>query len=140
MPYAARTSVPVERTRAEIERLVVGTHKATQYVALIATTPPRAMIQFTLHDRIVRLELPLPMTPSTAAREQAYRARWRALLLVVKAKLEAVAAGVTTFEEEFLAHIVVPGGQTVGQWMRPQIAEAYRSGAAPKALEGFSGS
>lgn len=38
--------------------------------------------------------------------EQACRQAWRALALVIKAKLEAVDAGIVTFEEEFMAQIV----------------------------------
>ena len=40
------------------------------------------------------------------AHDQACRQKWRALLLVVKAKLEAVSAGISTLEAEFLANIV----------------------------------
>jgi hypothetical protein len=34
--------------------------------------------------------------------------RWRALLLMIKAKVEAVESGVVTFEDEWLAHFVLP--------------------------------
>ena len=60
--------------------------------------------------------------------EQACRQRWRALALVIKAKLEAVESGITTFEDEFLAHIVMPDGQTVATHIKPRIAEAYEGG------------
>ena len=63
------------------------------------------------------------------------RQKWRALALVIKAKLEAVESGIAVFEDEFMAYIVLPGGEeTVGDFMRPQIAEAYRIGAAPNML------
>ena len=45
-----------------------------------------------------------------AAWEQVCRQRWRALLLIIRAKLEAVASGITTLENEFLANIVLPDG------------------------------
>lgn len=64
----------------------------------------------------------------------AERQRWRALALVIKAKLEAVEAGITEFEEEFLAHIVLPNGGTVGQFMLPQVATAYETGQMPPLL------
>jgi hypothetical protein len=65
--------------------------------------------------------------------------RWRALALVIKAKLEAVAAGITTVEQEFLAHIVLPDGHTtVGTWMAPQLAAAYDAGTMPALLPGVS--
>ena len=58
--------------------------------------------------------------------ERAQRQRWRALLLVIKAKLEAVEAGITTVDDEFLAHILVPGtDQTVGGSVGPDVARAY---------------
>jgi hypothetical protein len=60
--------------------------------------------------------------------EQACRQRWRALNLVVKAKLEAVESGIATFEDEFLAYTMLPGGATVGQWLTPQLDEVYRRG------------
>jgi hypothetical protein len=66
--------------------------------------------------------------------EQAGRQRWRALALVIKAKLEAVAAGITTIEDEFLAHTVLPDGSTVGQFMKPQLAVAYEQGSMPTTL------
>ena len=71
------------------------------------------------------------------AYEQAVRQRWRALALVVKAKLEAIEAGITTFEEEFLAYIMLPDGQTVGQWIKPQVDDAYRLGTMPTTLPGL---
>jgi hypothetical protein len=48
--------------------------------------------------------------------------------LVIKAKLEAVEGGITTFEDEFLAHIVLPDGQTVAHHVRPRIEAVYSSG------------
>ena len=69
-----------------------------------------------------------------AAWEQACRQRWRALPLIIKAKLEAVESGITTLESEFLANIVLPDGGTVGQWLTPQVAEAYATGRMPPML------
>ncbi len=65
--------------------------------------------------------------------------RWIILLaLVIKAKLEAVETGITMFDEEFLAHIVLPNGNTVGQFMLPQVESTYNSGAMPPLLPGIS--
>jgi hypothetical protein len=69
-----------------------------------------------------------------AAWEQACRQRWRALALVVKAKLEAVECGISTFEEEFLAWMMLPDGSTVGDRMLPQLETAYRTGQMPPLL------
>lgn len=63
------------------------------------------------------------------------RQRWRALLLVIKAKLESVENAIETFEESFLGQIVMPNDQTVATIIRPQIGEAYKTGKMPKQLQ-----
>lgn len=67
--------------------------------------------------------------------EQACRQRWRALALVIKAKLEAVECGISTIEREFLANVVMPDGSTVGDVIEEQIANAYLTGKMPPLLE-----
>ena len=154
--YAKDTTVAVEKSRGEIER-TLARYGATAFA--YGWDQERAMLQFEADHRMVRFLLPLPdrnavefqRTPSRgfarsdeqvyAAWEQACRQRWRALALVVKAKLEAVSAGISEFEDEFLAHIVLPDGSTAGQWMRPQIAAAYETSRMPPmlALGGGSG-
>lgn len=52
----------------------------------------------------------------------------------MKAKLEAVAAGISTIEQEFLAWVVMPDGSTVGELAIPAIAESYRTGRTPNLL------
>lgn len=64
-------------------------------------TSNMAVVMFVCHGRKVKFELQLPES------QQQLRQRWRALLLAIKAKLEVVETGISTFEEEFLAHIVV---------------------------------
>lgn len=149
--YAENTSVSTEKSRGEIER-TLQRYGATGF--MYGWQGDRAAVQFDMHARRIRFELPLPdpkdraftqtpngrrtRTPAQAAEawEQACRQRWRALSLAIKAKLEAVECGITDFESEFLAHIVLPGGQTVGRWMLPQIAETYQTGRMPPLLPG----
>ncbi len=63
------------------------------------------------------------------AYQQACRERWRGLVLLVKAKLEIVRMGASTFEREFLADLVLPSGmtaaETIGPYMQRLIAEGY---------------
>jgi hypothetical protein len=141
--YAAKTTVPVERSRNEIES-TLARYGASQF--LYGWDRDGAVIAFVVEPepgqkRQVRFHLPLPSrderrfthhsrgrrTPESAEREweQAARQRWRALLLVVKAKLEAVESGIATFEDEFLAYIMLPDGRTVGGWIGPQLEAAY---------------
>jgi len=142
--YAAQTTVSVEKSRAEIEGTLTR-YGATAFA--YAWQGSRAVIQFEAKDRRIKFELPLPakdekrfthyrhssgkMLRRTSQSqinemwEQGCRQSWRALALVIKAKLEAVAAGITEFESEFLANIVLPDGRTVGDHARPEIAIAY---------------
>jgi hypothetical protein len=66
--------------------------------------------------------------------DQAVRQRWRALVLVLKAKLEAIESGISSFEDEFLAQTVLPDNTTVGGFMRPQLDRAYELGVMPSAM------
>ena len=98
-------------------------------IKFVLTLPDPNDREFTHHSRGER-------APAAAEKawEQASRQRWRALALVIKAKLEAVAAGITTVEDEFLSHTVLPDGSTVGQWAAPQLALAYEQRTMPTAL------
>ncbi len=146
MSFADKTSVPVTRTRVEIETMLT---KAGASKFATAFGDSRAEVYFELNDRAVKFRMPLPElrdipTRSTgkyrwsdrpvSAREaelqQRLRSAWRALLLTIKAKLVSVDQGVETFEEAFLAHLVVPGsgGKTVGQEIMPKLEMAYRDG------------
>lgn len=128
--YAEKTRVPVSQSRSEIEKLL-DRHKAKQYGTAVDYDARTARVQFRLHDRIVRfvITLPDPKKLGNGSRlEQAERQRWRALLLVIKAKLESVENGIELFEEAFLANIVMPGDQTVAEIVRPAIAQSYKSG------------
>lgn len=146
--FAKDTVVPVAKSRAEIEALLVR-YGADTFAS--GWDAGRATIGFRCHGRFVRFSLTMPalaefkkhprytwksLTDAQAGvkMDQEMRRRWRALALVIKAKLEAVATGITTFEEEFLAHIVLPDGGTVGTWMAPQIDAAYSTGKMPALL------
>lgn len=149
--YAAKTQVSSEKSKQEIERILTR-YGATEF--LYGTRSDCAVIAFKMVERNVRFLLPLPdrrskefteymrgqwsyeRTAEAAAKmyEQAIRQKWRALALVIKAKLEAVESGITEFEDEFLAHIVLPSGQTMGQLAKPQIQIAYETGEVPALL------
>lgn len=134
--YAQNTKVPIGQTRAEIEHLLER-GKAKQYGTAVDYDLGIARVQFKLQERIVRftIELPDRKKMGDGVRfERAERQRWRALLLVIKAKLESVENHIEGFEEAFMSQIVMPDDKTVGQHVRPQIAEAYKAGKMPKQL------
>lgn len=149
--YAAQTTVGRSASIEEIERILTR-YGASEFMQ--GWNQTQAVIGFVVHARQVKFIIPLPdredpeftLTPTTqrprsadaayAAFEQAVRQRWRALALVVKAKLEAVDAGIVTFEQEFMPFIVLPGtgGRTVAEFVAPAVEEAYRSGTVPPLL------
>lgn len=132
--FAERTPVPVSESIAEIER-TTKRYGGEQFV--FGISEEQAVIGFTKDGRQVRFHVPFgDKTEATYAQRQ--RQRMRALLLVIKARLEAVESGVEQFENSFLANIVMPDGALVGQMVRQQIEQAYSTGEMPKLLPDYS--
>ena len=130
--YAARTKIPADRTRLDIEALMKR-RGADQFFS--GDNGQTAILAFRLNGRHIRFSLPLTGTRSA----QQVRSRWRALWLVIKAKLEAIDIGILTVEDAFLGETILPDRQTVAEYMRPQISAAYQSGQMPKALPYYGG-
>jgi len=134
--YAADTYVSVTKSKGEIEALLQ-LHGATKFNS--GWTETHDILQFHLFDQTIRFTLPRPnlndpkfakdrrgRTRPNAVRdkafEQANRQRWRALYLVIRAKLEAIQAGIAVYQQEFLAFIVDPvTNLTVGDVLIPRI-------------------
>lgn len=156
--YAERTEVTSSRSRDEIERTLtrygatafgygwdtsgetpsatvmfeISTPRGTRRVRFVLPMPDRSAAEF------ARTETGRPRSATAAAEafDRASRQRWRALVLVIKAKLEAVEAGISTIEEEFLSFIMLPNGSTVGEWVQPQLATVYSNGSMPALMPG----
>jgi hypothetical protein len=144
MKYAHDTSVSVERSKAEIERLLQR-YGAREFAHGWKTG--KAVIQFGMQNRVVRFTLPLPdksefaKTPSgrrmrsdsdtLRAWEQGCRQRWRALTLTIKAKLESVESGIEEFDTAFMGQVVMPNGRTISEELTPVIERAYATGKMP---------
>lgn len=135
MTFAKGTTVEVERSRSEIERLLKKKYNVVEIST--ATTDIMAMLQFKMHHRTVRfvVDMPgrdwavnkvmagkrcryyrsqdIPTSLTSQLLDAEHRRRWRCLLLAIKAKLVVVDSGIATFEEEFLSRIVVQNGQTL---------------------------
>lgn len=148
--YAKQTEVSAMKSRNELEALLMR-YSATGF--MYGWHGNSATIAFVMRERQVKFVLPFPdrqareitHSPEGKSRiqatqdsfyDQAIRQRWRALVLIVKAKLEAIETGIVDFESEFLSNVVLPDGQTAGEFMKPQIKEAYRIGKMPHLLIG----
>lgn len=151
MSYAETTTVAFERSISEIITLI-----KRAGASQIGQMDDEAFyaIQFTIADRMIRFRLPLPtldempkvngrnQTLTVAQRrdrlDQAKRSRGRALLLVIKAKLESVESGIETIEQAFLANVVMADGATVYDRIARPIALEYQTGR-PDAVAGLLG-
>jgi hypothetical protein len=128
--YAETTKVLVEQSLIDI-RAVVAKYDGGQFVYGLGDE--QAVIAFTKDGRQVRFYVSMKDRGP-----QDRRVAMRALLLVIKAKLEAVASGIMLFEDEFLANIVLPNGSLVGQEVKRQIANAYETAEMPVLLPDYS--
>lgn len=154
MAYAKNTEVPVDRSRIDIERCL---EKYGARGFYYGSEAGRIMIGFRMLNEsgtilAVRMMLDMPNPDdgefcltdtgrnrtAEAARksyEQACRSRWRALLLIVKAKMEAVSIGISTIEREFMPDILLPSGRTIGEEVADQ-RKALEGGGRLKLLPG----
>ncbi len=151
--HASQTTVSMEQSKTDIEQ-TLRRHGADQF--LHGWEEGQAIIGFRLSSYAFRMLIPMPrreefdhkirkngrrkMRPAGDARrawEQAERQAWRTLLLVIRAKLEAVEAGITTLEQEFLASMVMPGNLTVGETLLPNLQETLQTGRVPGIMPGM---
>lgn len=149
MRYAANTNVPIERSQAEIQR-ILHRYGADQFMlGWEQGAKAKAAVSFRLTGRVIRFVLPLPdpsdrdftHTPGRqlertdreayAAWEKACRQRWRALAAVILALLEATETGILTIEDAFLSQTVLPNNRTVSEVMQPRLTAAQQSGKMP---------
>jgi len=151
--FASSTSVSVERTKIEIERML---QKYQASAFGIGWDSDKAMVTFKVKSLQIRFLLPYPgrkneryktkkvrgftrsltETQKEEVYEQDVKARWRALNLVIKAKLEAVECGISTIEDEFMSYIVMPNADdtTIGEWVKQRMMDEIKGGNRPLAL------
>ena len=132
MRYAEGTKVTVESSRGEITGILA--KHGCQTMAW-GTQPTGDTLQFTLGGHLFRFTINKPTWQEVSAflREQGrdpsrvydpnatvaaeWRRRWRAHVLLIKAKLEFIEGGDTTLEREFMPYTVLKSGETLGELM-----------------------
>jgi hypothetical protein len=151
--YAAGTTVSVEKSKGELDGLL-GKHGASSRGIVVDDDRGLALVAFQLNGLRYRMEVPMPkpeefLKPKSTPRDwwrmggqqraewarrswdQAMRERWRAVVLLVKAKLELVRIGISTVEKEFMADLILPNGETVNVAIAKQLQAALASGTMP---------
>lgn len=146
--YAKGTAVPIGRSKQEIESTLVR-YGCQRF--MVGSTQEAAMVGFEMNGRQIKMMLRMPSREPFKKDKRGYdraenlvqadvdklaRQSWRALALVVKAKLTAVESGVATFDQEFLAYTVLPGGRTVAEELIPKLDSYYLEGKVPRLLSG----
>lgn len=150
--YAEGTEVPVDRSLSEL-KAIINRFGATNFAYF--ESGDEVKVSFEYHELRVLFEMTLPSRSTFRLNsygqirgdsaidkdwQQECRRVWRALTAVVKAKLVAVTEKISTFEQEFLAYVVIPsqggGWQTVGDAMIPNIAEIAQTGSLPPLMGG----
>ena len=131
--YAENTNVSAAASRDEIERTLTR-FGASQFLygwkdgaAVIGFVDPEVI--YTPERRTVRSK-----DQQEKVYEQMTRQKWRALAACIKAKFAAIEAGISVFEREFFYDTVLPNGQTVGEYLLPQVNAAYETGKMPPML------
>lgn len=142
MAFAERTGGAPGRTRAEIE----GTLRRYGATAFLSGWDGwDIFVSFVIRGRRVLFRVPVKspndekfaatpagksrtLTQAQAAYEQYVRARWRALLLSIKAKLESAASGIEELDEAFMGQIVINDGRRFYEFARLQIEDIIKGG------------
>lgn len=147
--YAKNTTVPVDRSIAEIERLMEK-YGADQFMTGKSKEPPRQFVIFRVERLPFRIEIPMPemdefrVTHAGYARgeaqaekeyQQEIKRRWRVMCLIVKALLEGVDSGVWPggLTEALQPFLMLPDNRTVREAMTEQIDKIY-AGELPNLL------
>jgi len=155
MAYAKDTQVPVSKSQYDIQYLLkkAGAQQVGTFEDMVNHM---AVVCFQHEGLAITIPVPLPNpsdkafthTPSRGTRrtkesaEKEYSTeinrRWRVMLLLIKAKLEAIELGFSTVRREFLSDIRLPSGGTVEQWLGSDIEAKYLESGAPALGPGFA--
>jgi hypothetical protein len=134
--YAQGTTVSVESSRGEITG-ILAKHGCNRMAW--ATEPEGDTLQFELGGQQYRFQIRRPsledaktaylatgktvwgwnhQADQQRALDAEWRRRWRAHVLLLKAKLEFADGGDTTLEREFMPNLVIEGGRrTLAEWL-----------------------
>lgn len=123
--YAQDTKVPVTQSHNEIHKML--TAVGADQIGIMFSNGDGSIIVFRINDVMYRFSQPA-LDERIKNKEQAERAAWRAMVLLVKAKKVAIEQGISTVEREFMADTVMPDGKTLEHHHRQIIHHNYQSG------------
>lgn len=125
MTYANRTKVSTGKSLDEIKKKLTASG-ANSFMS--GEMDGVIIVAFTIDGMAVKMQVPMPPSYSsdaTAATMKSYdqicRTKWRCLLLVIKAKIEAIESGIETFEQAFFPYFLAPNGRTLEENLLPAL-------------------
>ncbi|KKN22337.1 hypothetical protein LCGC14_0916030 [marine sediment metagenome] len=135
--YAKTTTVPVSRSRTQIQDILANFGVDEFF---FGTSSRGQGIGFRHEGRVYKYSVPLPKRAKDMTEkqyEQALRRRWRVLHMTLKMKLEEIADGGMSFEDQFLAQMCLPNGSSVSDFMKlPENIAKLEQAEMPKMLTG----
>jgi len=144
--YARNTNVSVTQSQIEVQA-ILRRYGANRFGTM--EDEKSAYLMFEYQGLLIQIQINMPSkddfvrTPTGRPRnnaqierehEQAIKQKWRALVLAVKAKLEAVESGISTIEQEFLAFVMMPDGKPLADHLVPNLKKIVETGSMPKML------
>ena len=134
--YAKSTTVSMEKSKVQIQQLLTDWGIIEFY---FGTSVRGDGIGFSYEGRTYKWNVRIipqgDLTDNQYAREK--RRRWRVLYMSLKMRLEEISSGDETFEDQFLAKMCLPDGNTVADFIRlPETAELLSQSKMPKLLSG----
>lgn len=144
--YAEGTTVTVESSRGEISG-ILGKHGVMEMGWQTGPTGDRLMFKLDGRSYLFEIRKPtaqelwetwraegrsdrtLKFLPNDAQVAAEWRRRWRAHVLLIKAKLEFASGGDVTVAQEFMPYLIVPGGKTLSEWLSSDAGERLLLGS-----------
>lgn len=127
--FAEGTTVSVETSRGEISGILSKHGVMSQ---MWGSEPHGDVLQFSLNGRSFRFTMKRPTAEEIRERDSRdyvyphnvdweakafaeWRRRWRATVLLLKAKLEFIDGGDSSLEREFMPYMLTASGRTIGE-------------------------
>lgn len=134
--YAQGTSVPVERSIAELKR-ICEKYGASNFGFLQSDST--AAVFFKFDHRMYRMDLHFQLPSKTAGissteikkMKAEERRKWRVLILTIKAMFVSIESEVFDSCTLFQPFTLLPDNTVIGERMNPQIDQAYQTGRMP---------
>lgn len=120
--YAETTKVPVSSSQAEISSILE--KHGIEKIGMVKEKGS-ASLWFEHLSRYYKLNVPIPEKCKDP--EQEMKRAWRVLILLVKAKFEAISAGISNVEEQFYADTIMPDGNRLIDHAADQISQALKN-------------